>query len=75
MNRRIVVVPLWFLTGWMVAAMAAFVLGLPGWIAPLTAVSVAALVALDPAGWFWARSETASPGGSEHTPPAVLSNN
>ena len=52
MNKRVAAVPLWFLTGWMVAAMAAFVLGLPSWIAPLTAVSVAVVVALDPAGWF-----------------------
>jgi len=70
MNRRVFVVPLWFLTGWMVAAMAAFVLGLPAWIAPLTAASVALLVALDPAGWFWARPETASAGRSVR-PPAV----
>ena len=42
MNKRLVAVPLWFLTGWMVAAMAAFVLGLPGWIAPVSAVVVAA---------------------------------
>jgi len=55
MNKRVAAVPLWFLTGWMVAAMAAFVLGLPSWIAPLTAVSVAVAVALDPAGWFWLR--------------------
>ena len=55
MNKRVAAVPLWFLTGWMVAAMAAFVLGLPSWIAPLTAVSVAVVVALDPAGWFSVR--------------------
>lgn len=73
MNKRIVVVPLWFLTGWMVAAMAAFVLGLPGWIAPMTAVAVAALVALDPAGWFSARPETTSADGSARSLPAVLS--
>lgn len=65
MNRRVVVVPLWFLTGWMVAAMAAFVLGLPGWIAPVGAVGVALMISLDPAGWFAARPETASQGGSE----------
>ena len=68
MKKRVVVVPLWFLTGWMVAAMAAFALGLPAWIAPLGAVSVAALVALDPAGWFWARPESASAGRSVHGP-------
>ena len=50
MNRRVVLVPLWFLTGWMVAAMSAFVLGLPVWIAPVSAVAVAVLVALDSAG-------------------------
>jgi len=56
MNKRIIATPLWFLTGWMVGAMAAFVVGLPSWIAPVTALCVAAVVALDPAGWFWVRS-------------------
>jgi hypothetical protein len=60
MNKRFVAVPLWFLTGWMVAAMVAFVLGLPGWIAPIAAVAVAVVIALDPAGWFSARPETTS---------------
>ena len=73
MNKRLVAVPLWFLTGWMVAAMAAFVVGLPGWIAPVTAVVVAAVVALDPAGWFSARPETTSADGSARARPAVLS--
>ena len=73
MNKRFVAVPLWFLTGWMVAAMAAFVLGLPGWIAPVTAVVVAVVVALDPAGWFSPRTETTSADGSARSLPAVLS--
>ena len=73
MNKRFVAVPLWFLTGWMVAAMAAFVLGLPGWIAPVTAVVVAALVALDPAGWFPARPEATPADGSARSRRAVLS--
>lgn len=61
MIKRIVAVPLWFVAGWMVAAMGAFVFGLPTWLVPLTAVSVAALVGLDPAGRIWARpADTAS---------------
>ena len=73
MNKRLVAVPLWFLTGWMVAAMAAFVLGLPGWIAPVSAVVVAAVIALDPAGWFSAGPGTTSADGSARSGPAVLS--
>ena len=73
MNKRFLAVPLWFLTGWMVAAMAAFVLGLPGWLAPVTAVVVAVVVALDPAGWFSARPHAISADGSARSLPAVLS--
>jgi hypothetical protein len=73
MKRRLVVVPLWSLTGWMVGAMAAFVLGLPAWIAPMTAVAVAALVALDPAGWFWVRPQAAWSGTAAPHRAAVLS--
>jgi hypothetical protein len=60
MIKRIVAVPLWFVAGWMIAAMGAFVFGLPSWLVPLTAVSVAAFVGVDPAGWIWARAGTAS---------------
>lgn len=73
MKRRLVVVPLWSLTGWMVGAMAAFVLDLPAWIALMTAVAVAAVVALDPAGWFWVRPEADWSGRSARHRPAVLS--
>jgi hypothetical protein len=55
MIKRVVAVPLWFVAGWTVAAMGAFVFGLPSWLVPMTAISVAAFVGLDPAGWFWAR--------------------
>ena len=55
MTKRIIATPLWFLTGWMVGAMAEFVVGLPSWIPPVTALCVAAVVALDPARWFWVR--------------------
>lgn len=66
MSKRIAAVPLWFLTGWMVGAMAAFALGWPSWFAVLTAVAVALVVAIDPAGWFWARpAHTASASDSE----------
>ena len=56
MTKRIIATSLWFLTGWMVGAMAAFGVGLPSWIAPVTALCVATVVAIDPAGWFWVRS-------------------
>lgn len=66
MSKRIAAVPLWFLTGWMVGAMGAFLLGLPSWIAPLVAVSVAVVVAIDPAGWLWSRhSRVEAAGPSE----------
>ncbi len=64
MIKRVVAVPLWFVAGWMVAAMGAFVFGLPSWLVPMTAVSVAAFVGLDPAGLFWPRSSEPVPSGA-----------
>lgn len=73
MIKRIVAVPLWFVAGWMVAAMGAFVFGLPTWIVPLTAVSVAAFVGLDPAGLFWPRAGVVPGSASARSPLGEVS--
>jgi hypothetical protein len=46
MTRRIALVTVWFLTGWMCAAMVAFAVGLPTWIAPFAAVIAATYIGL-----------------------------
>lgn len=73
MNKRIIATPLWFLTGWMVGAMAAFVVGLPSWFAPVTALCVAAVIAIDPAGWFWVRRNDKAADATSTRAPAVSS--
>jgi len=55
MLRRSIVTALWFFAGWSAAALVAFAVGLPGWIAPVGALAAATLVASDPFGQFWAR--------------------
>ena len=47
MTRRVALTTAWFLAGWMLGAMAAFLVGLPELIAPIAAVS-AALIAYRP---------------------------
>lgn len=46
MLPRIGLVVLWFLTGWMCAAMVAFTLALPAWIAPAVAIVSAAYISV-----------------------------
>ena len=48
MTRIIALVTGWFLAGWMTGAMAAFVFGLPGLLAPMVAVAAALLIAYPP---------------------------
>ncbi len=54
--KRSAATVLWFLTGWMVGAMAAFAFGLSEGIAPVIAVAAAFVVALDPARVLWGAS-------------------
>jgi hypothetical protein len=58
MVKRSVATALWFLAGWSTGALIAFTLGLPGWIAPITALASAVLIALDPAHVLWPRAST-----------------
>jgi hypothetical protein len=64
-GKRTAAALLWFLTGWMVGAMSAYVLGLPNLLAPVLATAAAILVAMDPAGLLWSRrpQETIKLGG------------
>ena len=54
MTRIVVLVALWFLAGWMTGAMVAFVLGLPGLLAPIVGVAAALGVVYLP--WFTKRA-------------------
>jgi hypothetical protein len=62
MMKRIAAAVLWFYAGWVAGAMLAFVLGISVALAPIVAVTAAALVAGDPRRliWFKTRSETAT---------------
>lgn len=53
MNKRLLATPLWFLTGWYIGALAALVLGVDGALAPILAVAVASLTAVDPRRIIW----------------------
>jgi hypothetical protein len=55
MLKRSVVSALWFFAGWSAAALSAFAVGLPGWIAPAGALAAAGIVASDPFGQLWTR--------------------
>lgn len=54
--KRSVATVLWFLTGWMVGAMAAFAFGLSEEVAPVIAMAAALVVALDPGRVLWGAS-------------------
>jgi hypothetical protein len=59
-TKRIAAASLWFVTGWMLGAMAAFALSLPTILAPSLAVLSAILVVADPARVLWSsRTERA----------------
>jgi len=58
MFKRSAATALWFLAGWSTGALVAFTLGLPGWIAPITALASAAAIALDPAHVLWQQAST-----------------
>ncbi len=53
MALRIVSSTLWFLAAWSMTAIVAFAAGLPSFLAPVGAVTVAGLVFFDPAGILW----------------------
>jgi membrane protein DedA with SNARE-associated domain len=53
--KRLVAAPLWFLVGWYLGSVAAWSLGLGPWLAPIVAVSLAALIVADPWRVIWDR--------------------
>ena len=67
MVHRIALVTVWFLTGWMCAAMVAFVFALPTWIAPVIAVLAAAYI-----GTWSSRRHTAEPTQAPADPNPAL---
>jgi hypothetical protein len=53
MNKRNVATVLWFVTGWTGGALLFGLLDAPAALALVPAITIAMLVHLDPAGWFW----------------------
>ena len=51
--KRLLAAPLWFMTGWFIGAVAAFLIGLDGALAPILAFVAASAVALDPRQMIW----------------------
>ena len=68
MKRRILAGTLWFLCGWYVGALAAWVLAVSPILAPILAVSVAALCVGDPRRIIWAPSARMKRAGTAPEP-------
>jgi len=51
MIKRLSTAVLWFFAAWSAAAMAAYVVGVPGWIAPVAALAAAAGTLWGPDWW------------------------
>lgn len=54
MSKRNLATSLWFMVGWTVGAVIAFVAGLPSALALIVGVGFAAIVRWDPTGHLWA---------------------
>jgi hypothetical protein len=58
MQKRAVASVLWFAAVWVTYEVIWSVTGLPRMIGPVLAATIAAIVAVDPTGWFWSRAAT-----------------
>jgi hypothetical protein len=56
MQKRALAAALWFAAVWFTYEVAWSLTGLPRAIGPILATAAAAMVALDPTGWFWSRA-------------------
>jgi len=56
MQKRAIAAVLWFAAVWFAYEVIWSVTGLPRAIGPALGAAVAALVTLDPTGWFWSRA-------------------
>jgi hypothetical protein len=56
MQKRAIAAVLWFAAVWVTYEVLWSVTGLPRMLGPVLAATIAALVAVDPTGWFWSRS-------------------
>lgn len=64
MVKRIVVVPLWFVSTWLMYGLIAYFIGVPDTGGAVLGALTAALVCLDPTGAFWGPKERRAPGVS-----------
>jgi hypothetical protein len=53
--KRIAAAPLWFMVGWFIGSMTAWILGFGPFLAPIVAVALASLVVADPRHVIWDR--------------------
>jgi hypothetical protein len=56
MQKRAVAAVLWFAAVWVTYEVIWSVTGVPRVLGPVLAATIAAIVTLDPTGWFWSRS-------------------
>jgi hypothetical protein len=57
MVKRIISVPLWFVSVWLMYGLVAYFLGVPDGGGAILGALTAALIALDPTGAFWGRPD------------------
>ena len=55
--KRVAATILWFLAGWYLAAVAAWLTGMPPAIAPILAIATAAVIWIDPRKRLWVESD------------------
>jgi hypothetical protein len=55
MIKRVIAVPLWFVSVWLMYGLVAYFLGVPDGGGAILGALTAALIALDPTGAFWGR--------------------
>jgi hypothetical protein len=56
MQKRALAAALWFASVWFTYEVVWSLTGLPRVLGPLLAATIAAVVTVDPTGWFWSRS-------------------
>jgi hypothetical protein len=60
MQKRAVAAVLWFAAVWATYEVVWSLTGLPRMLGPVLAAAIAAVVTVDPSGWFWSRSASRS---------------
>lgn len=59
MLKRVIAIPLWFVSVWLMYGLVAYFLGVPDSGGAILGALTAALIGLDPTGVFWGRHDLA----------------